>query len=80
MVGLIGLEPMNSEERGVTDPCNCLYATIPRLGKEKMVQWTSPFTIGVTIMISNSKCTTSIIRLQYIIPQSTFSAQVRTRT
>ncbi len=37
-----------------------------RLGKEKMVQWTSPFTIGITIMISNSECTTPIIRLTYI--------------
>ena len=74
---------MNSEERRFTVSSNCRYATIPRLGKEKMVQWTSPFTIGITIMISNSKCTTSIIRLTYIhspINLYIFCTPTKTRT
>ena len=50
-VGTIGLEPMNSEERRFTVSGNCLYATFPKLGKEKMVPWTTPFTIGITLMV-----------------------------
>jgi hypothetical protein len=38
-----------------------------------MVQWTTPFMIGVTQMISNSEIPPPSSGLQYIIPQSTFA-------
>jgi hypothetical protein len=76
-VGAIGLEPMDSNEGGFTVRCNCRYATLPKTGKEKMVQWTTPFMIGITNDGLNSdtvgQCFLSATnRLTCIIPQSTY--------
>lgn len=45
-----------------------------RIGKEKMVQWTSPFTIGITMVVQTP---TMLLLYNYqllhiIIPQSTY--------
>ena len=46
--GIGGIRTPNVERRMIYSHRSNRCSTIPKLGKEKMVQWTSPFTIGFT--------------------------------
>ncbi len=51
-----GFEPPKSKTPDLQSGANYRIDNTPKKpGKEKMVQWTTPFMIGITQMISNSE-------------------------
>lgn len=48
-LGAAGLEPAEAEAEGFTVPCNCRYATPPKMGKRMLAKGIEPSTIRLQV-------------------------------